>query len=297
MSATPAKLRDAREMLAVDVGEVSLVDRAAILREFAVVKNLEEAPMPAFQPKTVDINKNAGEVKCPSEKCQAVNKAEAAECSKCGGKMAKAEKSKESDKDSDDKGKADEDMEKKLKALAPNANAAQIASAVKMLTEAGVTKSEGGEGASGVTIQISPDGSVNVSGVPVTKARVFTKGRTEAIKAALGGLANILKDVDEEALKGFLNDYVGKGLPESPSVPSQVHAVGTEKGLEAVVAKALAPLVEKIDAQGTRLEKIEKARGAPQSEGDAGKPGANGTTQPAGTQTEVKKSFWSGVLS
>jgi hypothetical protein len=144
----------------------------------------------------------------------------------------------------------------------------------------------------GISVKITPEGGVEISGQPVTKAGVkgFTSERAATFGAAVKSLMGMMADLDPEVAKGIISELVGKALPGELKFTSSTPALdakAVKKAVEDAVAEALAPVTAENTELKKRLETIEKSRTDPQStEGD-------GTT----TTDDVNKgkSFWAGV--
>jgi hypothetical protein len=119
----------------------------------------------------------------------------------------------------------------------------------------------------GLSIRITPEGGVEVTGQPVAKAgkSQFTGERTNELKAAVHKLITMLASVDKEAAKSIVDDLVKSVLPADLK-----WTAGTEATPAAAVRKsldeALAPVLKQLGDLGTKVETIEKSRPAPKSE-------------------------------
>lgn len=301
------KEKEVRRILDVDVREVSLVDRAANLRQFLVVKRLEE-DMGAFTS-----NERSG-VMAELEKGKKMTKEEEEELKRKkeeeekAGKPAKKEEEEEKAgkpkmKDEEEKAgkppmdeEEEADAEKKKKAMNP----AAVAGMLEGLKGKGLPKSaldevitwlkEQKAGApcatpedkypspqgkkKNLSVSVLEDGSVVVEGEQINKSRKFTEARTSTVKEVVTQLVNLLNEVDEDAAKALVASF--KELPCGKAPESYNPAVGTTKALEQEVAQLT-----------KRLEDIEKARQPSKSVS-----GEGGTDR----QTNVKKCLWDGVL-
>lgn len=279
-----------RRILDVDVKEVSLVDRAANLRRFLVIKRLEkDESMGAFE--TDDERRNTM-TKEELEKAKKMKEEEEEE-----EKKRKAEEEEEEEK----KRKAmEEEEEEKKKAMNPAAVAGIIRGlkgapkeAVDKLVAWLETKKQDSKekypypapakkDMEGVSVAVMEDGSVIVSGQEVSKSKKFTSSRTDTLKQVAMQLMKLIGDVDQDTMKAIVDSL--KELPEGKSPPSAVRPVGTQKSLEE--EEVLKQLRDENEGLKGRVEALEKAKMPSKSvEGNGG----------TDSQT-VKKGLWSGVL-
>jgi hypothetical protein len=152
--------------------------------------------------------------------------------------------------------------------------------------EDGMTENKTEDKNSLPAVQISPDGTIQINGEPIAKAKQFTAERIEALKATLGNIAGLLMETGGvEAVKAALAQGLpASDLPEDAMLDSMVRPVetpGVKKAEDAtdlksvepseegksnledfgtVVTKALEPLTSKMKDMGNRIEAIEKAR-------------------------------------
>jgi len=300
----------ARKILDVDVREVSLVDRAANLRQFLVVKRLEDIEMGAFigtERSNVMTEAELLKQKKDDEakdlaKAEAAKKEEEAKAKAKKEEEAKAGKPKDKeDTEEDDETKAAKKKAAKLEEENKAMNPAAVAGMLGSLKGKGLPKAavdelvtwlesqkagapedkypspQGKPTKKSLSVSVLEDGSVVVEGEHLTKARKFTEARTGTVKEVVTQLMNLLNEVDEEAAKSLMASF--KELPCGKVPGQEVKPVGTEGGQ---IIKQL----EAMNADLTkRLEAIETARG-----GSKGVPD-NGTDS-----RTVKKSMWSGVL-
>jgi len=298
-----------RHILDVDVKEVSLVDRAANLRQFLVVKRLEEGElMGAFaEERREDMNKNQEVLKAGEKELTEEEKAKLeAEKEKKKKQKEKEDEKEVAEKDSElkeEKEKEDKEKAMQPKALAgmlrklsgaPKGPVSELISWLESKTKQDPMEDEEEEdeemkgkekktqkNLEGVQVAVMDDGSVVVSGQPVTKSKKFTPARMAAMKEMAMQLMKLIGDVDSNTAKDIMEAI--KELPKDKSVPSSVRPVNTSKSVESEVVKQLQEENVKLEK---RIEEIEKTRMPSKSVEDNG-----GTDQKA-----VKKSLWSGVL-
>ncbi len=175
----------------------------------------------------------------------------------------------EDEMDEEKKKKAKEEAERKAKEEAD-----------KKEEEAKKSASEG------LSVKITPDGGVEITGTPVSKAgkSQFTTDRTSELKGAVQKLLTMLATVDKDAAKGLIEELVKSVLPAdlkwTPGTTA-TDAAAVRKQMEEVVA----PVLKQLSDLGGKVETIEKSRPAPKSE------------QGDGDQTNVEKrdSVWDGL--
>jgi hypothetical protein len=286
---TDGQKKNARELLEIDVREVSLVDRPAIRREFLITKRRqEEIDMGAF----------------------ATEDPKAAAPSDVG--ITKDENS-GSDAGQSNTQPTETPAEP---AAAPAADPAPAPAATEPVNKGGkpMDKGEGKDKAEDEDPKMGPDGKplppfmqgkgktkektekaedVDVVGKlieEIQKARSFTSPRIDQIKSAAMGLNQLLKTVDEGAFKAMLTDL--KVLPSNATVPQAVKPQGVTKSEDGGEAPAgddtqVAALEKRLADTEAKLADVLKARNPSASvEGEGG----------SDTQKPVEKSFWNGVL-
>jgi hypothetical protein len=250
-----------QEILAVDVGEVSLVDHPAIEEEWLVIKA-------KTQPTQESTMANKEAAKAP-EATPEVTPVEKAETTPEVTPEVTPEATPEDTKDADVK-KAAELFEQAALLLTPHQPKAEPDATPEPEVEVETAKAL-------VSIE---DGKLVISNelLDVAKSRkTFSAGRTEALKSATKALMDVLKEVAPEAIAGIMGETPeAEAAPVTKSIASPV--VDVSETITQAVTKALQPVTE-------RLEKLEGIKVAPKS-GD-------------GDQTaEVKKSnnesIWSG---
>lgn len=235
---TKAKAKDtdkARQIVAVDVEEVSLVDKPAIRREFLIIKRLEDTMSGAFdeETRTDQVNKQDGD-----DKNQA-----AAEENKGDSTEATTEESGASEDAATEEG-------------------GQEAS-----TEEGATE-ESGSGDDDKTpvekdnkpvpaVQMFEDGTIIVKGQPVNKGQVFTEEKANKVKSALEA---VLKELTPEST-------TQKGVKKDAGNQEQPNTVSTK--LDEVL-KAIGDVKKGQQKLEKRVEDIEKTREPSQSVEDEG---------------------------
>jgi len=258
-------LKDANEILELFVGEVSVVDKPANLRDFLVVKrrnkedsmgqafqqdpevdnlelveklawsDLEKAALPDDLKKMIDsavawMKKNASAENAPKE---AILAATALLSKVAGGKFpGTAPKSKDDDKD-----KSDDSKDKKKSLLV-----------------------------------VGDDGSFEIGGEPIEKGKSqFTKERVDALKNAIAPLIGVYAQVDEAGAKEMVQNLVGETL--SGEIKWTEKRVPEPTDIAEQIKKAMEPFAEQIKEVGKRVEDLEGSRSAPQSD-----PGDGDTT-------------------
>jgi hypothetical protein len=275
-----------RRILELDVQEVSIVDRPAILRRFLVTKRrTEERTMGAFEPTNEEVKKNA-------EK----EAAEKAAAEKAAAEKEAAEKAAVEKGTIPDKG-AIADFLKGLE----GAEGATVKEVIAHLqnSEKGAMppwlkkpgagdkeekkKSEGGDD----MVVVKADGSIHVRGEAVEKRRQFTAARIQAMKETTLQLAGLINEVAPDVAKEIAAAL--KELPSNAKVPQAVKPTGTAKevtkseGLE----KENEELKKSVAELTKRLDDIEKTRPVSKS---AEAEGGTDSPKPKG------ESFWKGVL-
>lgn len=279
---------NARRILAVDVREVSLVDRAANLRKFLVVKKLEGDDMGLFVSERsenmdpVEKAKKESEM-TDEEKAKAKKAAEDEEAKK----KADAKKAEDEEAEKAKAKKAKEEEEKAAcdakKAMNPAAVAGMIQGlkgAPKAAVDAlvGWLKEQAEKAGPG---KDDPYPSPNVKkslldealeAILEKGAKQFTSQRADKIKEAAGALVKLLQEMDPEAAKALMNESSAKEMPEGGNLPSSI-------------TKALEDAKSENAELKKRLDALENSRQAPQGDG------ANKTDDKT-----VKKSLWDGLL-
>jgi len=283
--ATKDQLAKARELLDLDVREVSLVDRPANLRPFLIVKRQTEDHLGEFEiePSVVEwLEKVAVSPGAPTESIRALTAVLA------GGEPV--------DPKQETKDQAED------QAVDQNATAAEPTAEPVTKTEPAAepeTVTEAEPAAEPVAknepmaepdpddqpmVVIKRDGSIHVSGQQVQKAKTFGKAKTATLQNAVSALAKLLGDVSEDALKAAMLPYSDptKKVDTTKAVdPEQTNTADPIELITKAVASALEPITK-------RLDEIEKTRNPSQSvEGDGGT---------ESRQTKVNKSIWAGVL-
>lgn len=277
--------KDARELLEIDVREVSLVDSPAIRREFLITKRRQEDNMSAFatedrqtvDPSAVGIAKSgsdAGQVTTSTEPVdKAATEKEAAE--KAAAEKKAAEEKAAAEKVAAEKKAAEEKPEddKEVK-IGPDGKPLPAFMQPKEKTE--TTKAADAD----LLGQLIDE---------VQKARSFTSPRIDQIKSAAAGLNNLLKTVDEGAFKAMLVDM--KVLPADATVPQAVKPTGVTKaeGGEEPAGEntELADVKKRLADTEAKLDEVLKARNPSTSiDGDGD----------GDTKIPVEKNFWNGVI-
>lgn len=302
-----------RRILDVDVREVSLVDRAANLRQFLVLKRLTEEGMSAFveerseqvaQPEQKEVEKKTEKEDCDKEckdcdkECKEEQKAE---------NLEKKESSEKKENPPDKCGEEDVEVEEeeKKKAMNPAAVAGILqglkgkglpSKAVEEVVAWLESQKKSGKPApeeenpssedvcsenkkglkKNLVVAILDDGSIQVEGEEICKARKFTETRTGTVKEVVTQLLNLLHEVDAESAKAVVNSFVQFPLGSVP--PSEVKPQGTEGQVQKQLEEENAELKK-------RLEEVEKSRSEPK-----------GLPSDQTDCKQVKKSLWNGVI-
>ena len=313
--ATENELKHAKRLRNLDVREVSVVDKPAILREFLVIKRRQtEDNMGAFATQDPSvIGLTIEKAKAPGgaeDTMKGLTEDQAKAVAAWMGKMAKSDDAPEGVKAAakllDDAAKKvtktgavppqfqpgykpGEDKDAKKAADEKEMEDAKKAQQEKDLEEAKKKKAaENGEeypGPGGQVakaaepiLQLNADGSVLVAGNVVQKAKSFTQNRTEQLQSAASALLGLMKEVDEDAMKGLVNQFAKGELPSGGKVDSQVRPAPVKKGDGDPRDVEIAELRK-------RLDTIEKTRQPSQSVDGEG-----------GTDQKVQKGFWGGVV-
>jgi hypothetical protein len=312
---------DAREILALDVKEVSLVDRPAIQRKFLVVKRQEDN-MGAFDSESgnatentviekmewqdysdeivekalpTDLRNAIGEVVSWMKKANApgMPKEAASLVTAFLGKVASgkypspAQKSKA---DTDDKGNDSANKQEKCPKCGammeadtcPSCGYTAKAADAKDKDKDKDKKEPNKEPKT--KFELLDDGTVLVDGVRVAKGgKQFTAERTSTIASMAKQALEMLADIDEATAKSIMEELAKGRLPANLKWTSGTRAMDAtvKKALEDVVG----PINETLTKINERVENIEKSRPAPQSDdGD--------TTDDV---TKKNEGFWSGL--
>lgn len=235
----------------IQVDEISFVDYPANEAQFVVVKSKEEGSMTKQQvgeqpvEKTDSGNAEAGSASAPTN--EAITKA--LKELQTALQLASTDAS-ETPAASDEQPPVADEVEASSSEAAPVTETEEVQKEVSTNGQAETQQ------------ETSTDDQAEV-----TKG-VLAAGRVKQLKRAIDELAALLKDLN-------------------PEVGETAEAVPVEKSVEVQqsVEKALAPLVERVNAVVTRLESLEKTAGVSRA--------VNGD----GTDTgAVQKSFWAGIL-
>ncbi len=266
-----ARIHETRqEILAVDVGEVSLVDAPAIEEEWLVIKRLDATDTQENQM----ANKEAAaapvqatpevtpEVTTPVVKAEVTPEA-TPEATPEVAPEATPEDTKEADVL-----KANELMEQAKLLLAPHQPepAPEAEPVVEVETAKALISMEGGK--------LVIDNEL----LDMAKSRkTFSAGRTEALRVATKALFDVLQDVAPEAIAGIMGETPeAEAAPVAKSVTPP--AVDVSETITAAVAKALEPVTE-------RLATLEGTKATPKSvDGD----------QTAEVKKSTNESIWGG---
>ena len=278
----------ARRILDVDVREVSLVDRAANLRQFLVIKRLEDQLMPAFEEERGQTMSDVEKAKKQSEEMTDEEKKKAKMEEEANRKAAEEEKQKAMNPD------AVAGMLRSLKGAGlPKAAVDSLVSWLETQKQDDKYPSPEAKTKSldGVQVAIMDDGGIFVAGQPVVKSKKFTESRINTVKEIVTQLMQLLNEVDQDAAKALMDGFVKempKGMPEGSGMSSMVRPQGTT-GMQKADFDLKAEL-EKRDTQIANLQKrLDEALGTRQA--------SKSVSTDGGTDTKtVKKSMWDGVL-
>jgi hypothetical protein len=228
-----------QEIIAVDVGEVSLVDHPAIEEEWLVIK--AKAPTDT-QKENPMANKEAAKAPeaTPEVTPEATTPVVKAETTPEATPEVIPEDTKEADVL-----KANELMEQAKLLLAPHQP--EVTPEVAPEPEVVVETAK-------ALISIE-DGRLVISNelLDVAKSRkTFSAGRTEALKTATKALMDVLKEVAPEAIAGIMGETPEvEAAPVTKSVTPPV--VDATEAITAAVTKAIEPLTERIATlEGTK---------------------------------------------
>lgn len=149
----------------------------------------------------------------------------------------------------------------------------------------GVKKSDG------MTVTITPEGEVQISGEPVTKgSKQFTPERIGHIGAIAKQSLALLAETDPELAKSIIAELVKAQLPADLKWTQGTHPVPAsvkKEDITAAVKEVVEPLSKKVEDLGGKVEDITKSRGASQSD-DAGDSTDSSSVQ-------KNDDFWKGV--
>jgi len=290
------ELKPTRRMLDVKVREVSLVDRAANLRSFLVVKRLEGNMDETVKDEVVQKSENPEKVETPNpeiSKDEPKKEVEPTEPEKVD-----AEKACGGSKDEDKKKACGEDGEDEEETKRKNSKKSEEEKGMNPAAFAAILRNMKGAPKEAVKEIVSwleskkSDGEANVSKDlqqenedEIQKSKRFTPSRTESLKKTAIDLLKLLGEIDVAAMKSIVDSFK----------PSNVVKQEGEKQMDQKSEKD--PNVEKLESELTetrakleettkKLEDIEKSRQPSKSvEGEGGT-----------DKKETKKSFWTGVL-
>jgi hypothetical protein len=143
---------------------------------------------------------------------------------------------------------------------------------------------------------VKADGTIVLSQKELEKRRMFTQGRTKTLAEAVLRLAQLVREVDEDAAKALAEAL--KELPKGTPPDSQVRPAPAKKrggdpddeddDEKNELKKTVSDLTKRLEDATKRLETIEKTRNPAQGGG------GDGTDEPV--QKGQKKGLWNGVL-
>lgn len=308
MGAQQAKddeLRRAREVLAYALKEVSVVDRPANERPFAILKSkttedhmsgafiTEDQVLNTLSDDTLDgaeaVNKNdSGKPEADAGTDTGQGDADPEPDPKGGEQVAKGDEG-----DPDPETSPIEEFATWLKeaAKADGAPREAISQVAKILTGMKTGNPETAPAAEGdpepadvPSVQVFDDGRVIVAGNVVNKSRRFTQSRTKQIAETVASMVKLLQEVDEEAFKGLVASFTKTTKAEGDTTPAEP-AAGEPKSDDAI-----AKLTEKVDGIAKKLDDVESAR-APSKASDG-----DDTAGADPVKKNDEGGLWSGVL-
>ena len=316
----PKRAKVPRELLDLDLPEVSLVDAPANRRRFLVIKRRD--PMSAFS--RIKKNEDGGEGAEPTEKAKGKGYGGGSGVGHGGGPpsnddmrrmppaLRRAMKDAEKAESIEEMKEAFADIEKAFEELEfaaePEPEHVEQAGG-KHGKRYGVHKNAGDDEDGDDVPMHEALADMGRTAIDIHKGRMITEERAKALFVGLEKMAEAAYEMDPITF-GVWAENIMKMLPEGTVPRSGVRPMGTGKKDRMGTGKE-SPLPVRVrkDAEGEgegdeggevlievrkmvsgineRLEKIEKARGEP-----AGGSGNNTTDEPV---TKKKESFWSGV--
>lgn len=281
-----------RELLDLDVREVSLVDRPAIRREFLVLKRLEEEQMGAFDAPKTEVKKAAGDEKKPGEMDEMMKKMpEHLRAAMEGMKKAVTGKGEELEKavgglfDVFAKAAADG----KNPFAAPKSDEVEVTEAKKKAEEADAAAAKAAVAKSENPLELI----VNSAGeVVIRKGAAVPQKASEEMGEALTKMLALFKAIDPTGFAAFVQKA---NLPADPNFSTQVRPSGADgkkipMGSESPITKSEGgDLATQVVELTKRLESIEKARGG--AKGDEPGGGTDGKAP-----VQKGKSMWGNIL-
>lgn len=271
-----------RELLDIDVKEVSVVDNAAIRRKFLVVKRQEVTEMGAFDKESGDKKElnivekmQWQEVELPEELTKAIGDF---------GKWFETTKN-------DGTPSEVSDIVSFLNKI--NEGRLPVVEVEKDNTTGSDNDDNDDKGDEIVkSIVMNDDGSITFDGMALEKGgKQFTADRKNTIIDMVGKTLNLLADIDTDAAKSIVEDITGSKIPASlewtqKSDETAKTTVNIDMGdIKKVLEDAIAPVSGKLNDISARVDEIEKSRPAPKSSD-------NDVTD---NDNKLKKSFWSGT--
>jgi hypothetical protein len=279
------ELKPTRRIMDVNVREVSLVDRAANLRSFLVVKRLEgnmdetvkgEEVRKAEDPERVEtpnpeISKEEPKTEVASTEPEKVEAEKA-----CGSGDEEDEeemKRKNSKKSEEEKGMNPAAISAILRSMkgAPKEAVKEIVSwleSKKSDSEANVSKD----------LQKESEDEIQ-------KSKRFTPSRTESLKKTALDLLKLLGEIDVEAMKSIVDSFKSSNVAKQEGEKEMDQKSEKDPNVEKLESE-LTETKAKLEEKTKKLEEIEKSRLPSKSvEGEGGT-----------DKKETKKSFWTGVL-
>lgn len=308
------QLDAARRLLDLEVREISLVDRPAILREFLIFKNVDgEGTATLTDTSGVELTESLRESLVKVKKGLEDANIEGTEgailflSNVLEGNLpiSKGEEMTTNNQEAAAGGTNVVKNEAAATTQTPAAaeNASQVAPAQTQQVERQKSV-DAASAAAAQTEQVQPDFMADLAAV-IMKGRSFTPSRVDAMKSTIEQLTDLMKEVAPEELAKLV-DKIAAELPTSPKFRGAVEpmdAPGPKKDAPkrgpmfksedevpawaAALQKSISDLTEKVAATDTKIATIEKAR-TPSHAVEQ-----DGTDD---NKQQVKKSLFAGVL-
>lgn len=304
------ELKPTRRIMDVNVREVSLVDRAANLRSFLVVKRLEgnmdetvkdEAVRKAEDPEKVEapnpeISKEEPKTEVASIEPEKVEAEKA-----CGGGSKDEDKKKACGGSKDDEkkkacGSGDEEDEEEMKRK--NSKKSEEEKGMNPAAISAILRSMKGAPKEAVKEIVSwleskkSDSEANVSKDlqkesedEIQKSKRFTPSRTESLKKTALDLLKLLGEIDVEAMKSIVDSFKSSNVAKQEGEKEMDQKSEKDPNVEKLESE-LTETKAKLEEKTKKLEEIEKSR----------LPSKSVESEGGTDKKETKKSFWTGVL-
>jgi hypothetical protein len=291
------ELKPTRRIMDVNVREVSLVDRAANLRSFLVVKRLEGNMDETVKGEEVRKAEDPERVETPNPE---ISKEEPKpEVASVEPEKVEAEKACGGSKDEDKKkagGSEDEEDEEEMKRK--NSKKSEEEKGMNPAAISAILRSMKGAPKEAVKEIVSwleskkSDSEANVSKDlqkesedEIQKSKRFTPSRTESLKKTALDLLKLLGEIDVEAMKSIVDSFKSSNVAKQEGEKEMDQKSEKDPNVEKLESE-LTETKAKLEEKTKKLEEIEKSRLPSKSvEGEGGT-----------DKKETKKSFWTGVL-